>query len=361
MDKILKNILKKIEDQGYEAYIVGGFVRDNLIKRQSYDVDICTNAVPKELGLIFKNNSCNNYGSLNFKIKKYNIDITTYRKEGVYKDKRHPSEVQYVSNLLEDIKRRDFTINAICLDKNDTIIDLTNGIEDINNKIIRTIKDPTKSFKEDPLRILRAIRFATTLDFNIETKTYNAIKNNYELVYFISEKRIKDEISKILSSKNFQKGLDILNKTKICNVIGLKYDKIVYTSDLLGMWAQVKFKNKCFSKAEKDNIASIKTILNVGRVTNIEMFLHGLYLSRVAGEILGIDAKVINKKYKGMPIKSMKDIKFNGKNIIDTLKIKPSKKVNEIMINIRNEILNSNLRNNYIAIKKYVLEKWQNG
>ncbi len=361
MDKILKNILNKIEGQGYEAYIVGGFVRDSLINRKSYDVDICTNALPKELGVIFKNHLSTNYGGINFKIKKYNIDITTYRKDSEYDDKRHPSKIEYVSNLFEDVKRRDFTINALCLDKNDNVIDLVKGIEDLNNKIVRSIGDPTKSFKDDALRMLRAIRFATILDFVIETKTYMAIKDNYELAHFISSQRVKNELSKILSSKNYQRGLDILNKTKISEVIGLKYDKIVYTSDLIGMWSQIEVKKCEFTKEEKDNIASIKKILNVGKITNHEMFIHGHYLSLVAGEILGIDAKVINKKYKGMPIKAMKDIKFNGKNVIDILNIKPSKKVKDIMINIRNEILNSNLRNNFNAIKKYVLEKWQDG
>ena len=124
MDKIIKNILKKIESEGYEAYIVGGFVRDYLLKKNSYDVDICTNAKPKDLIHLFNvKQNLNNYGGLNMKIKKYNIDITTYRKEKKY-DNRKPIEIEYVSNLLEDINRRDFTINSICLDKNDKILDL---------------------------------------------------------------------------------------------------------------------------------------------------------------------------------------------------------------------------------------------
>ena len=174
MPKNVKMIIEKLENSGFEAYIVGGFVRDNLLKKQSFDVDICTNAKPKDLVNIFKvKQRANNYGGFNFKIKRFNIDITTYRKEKKY-DKRHPVEIEYVNNLFDDIKRRDFTINAICLDKNDKIIDILDGQKDIKEKLIRSIGSANEKFVEDPLRMLRAIRFATILDFNIEKNTLEA-------------------------------------------------------------------------------------------------------------------------------------------------------------------------------------------
>jgi len=122
MDKIIKNVLKKIEDAGFEAYLVGGFVRDYLLGIKSLDVDICTNALPKDLHQMFPSNSnSNTYGGFNLKIKNYNIDITTYRKELKY-DKRKPTEIVYIDKLEDDIVRRDFTINSVCMNKEEKII-----------------------------------------------------------------------------------------------------------------------------------------------------------------------------------------------------------------------------------------------
>ncbi len=359
MDKIIKNILKKIESEGYEAYIVGGFVRDYLLKKNSYDVDICTNAKPKDLINLFNvKQNLNNYGGLNMKIKKYNIDITTYRKEKKY-DKRKPIEIEYVSNLLEDINRRDFTINSICLDKNDKLLDLLNGIEDLNNGIIRSIENAEDKFTEDPLRMLRAIRFASILDFDIEENTLNAIKNNYEKVSSLSPKRVKEELIKLLSNKNFKKGLNLLDETKISEVIGLKYkENITFSVDILGMLSQIDVKKIEYTKEEKDNIIKIKEILNQNKINSFTLFNYGLYLSYVAGDVLNINKQTINKIYKTLPIKSMKDIDITGKEIITLLNITPSKKISEIINDVKVQILKGNLKNKKNEIKKYILGRY---
>ncbi|MGN1378916.1 MAG: hypothetical protein ACI4XR_00735 [Bacilli bacterium] len=361
MDKIIKNILKKIENEGYEAYIVGGFVRDNILKKQSYDVDICTNAKPKDLLYIFKvKQRSNNYGGVNFKIKKFNIDITTYRKEKKY-DKRHPVEIEYINNLFDDIKRRDFTINAICLDKNDKIIDILNGQNDIKEKLIRSIGSANEKFNEDPLRMLRAIRFATILDFNIEKNTFEAIKNNSNLISTLSGIRIKEELTKILSNSNFLRGLNLLHETKIDNVIKLSYkDDIKFTNDILGMWSQLKTCDLEFTKEEKENIAIVKSIINTKQVNNHTLFNYGLYLNLVAGEVLDIDKTLINKMYKALPIKSMRDIDISGKDIMILLNIKPSNKISNIINDIKIKILNCELKNKKSELKKYILRTYKN-
>lgn len=361
MDKIIKNILKKIESEGYEAYIVGGFVRDYLLKKNSYDVDICTNAKPKDLIHLFNvKQNLNNYGGLNMKIKKYNIDITTYRKEKKY-DKRKPIEIEYVSNLLEDINRRDFTINSICLDKNDKILDLLNGKEDLKKGIIRSLGNANEKFDEDPLRMLRAIRFASILDFGIEENTYNAIINNYEKVSTLSPKRIKEELIKILSNKNFKKGLNLLDNTKISEVIGLKYNEdITFTVDILGMLSQIEVKQIEYTKEEKDNIAKIKEIIKQNRINNFTLFNYGLYLSYVAGDVLHTNKQTINKIYKNLPIKSMKDIDITGKEVMMLLNLEPSKKVSEIINDVKIQILKGNLKNKKNEIKKYIIGRYKN-
>ena len=172
LKKIALEFINLIENSGYKAYIVGGFVRDFLMKKESYDIDITTNATPKEIQKIFSSvtvkrpiNDEDNYGSVRVVYKNIIFEVTTFRKELEYLDNRHPSRIFYVDDLETDLKRRDFTINAICMDKNSNIIDPLQGKLDIQNKIIRTIAPSEASFKDDALRILRAIRFMVTLNF----------------------------------------------------------------------------------------------------------------------------------------------------------------------------------------------------
>lgn len=360
MDKIIKNILSKIESEGYEAYIVGGFVRDKILKRNTYDVDICTNALPVNLKSIFDiSQKSNGYGGFNIKIKKYNIDITTYRKEKEYSN-RKPVEVEYINNLFEDIKRRDFTINSLCMDKNDNIIDLLGGLDDIKKRTVKVIGEANEKFSQDPLRMLRAIRFATILDFTIENDTYEALCQNAHLVSTLSSERIKEELSKILSSKNYQIGLRLLRETGIADYLNIRFNDPKYTDDLIGMWVQIECSKIVFSKTEEQNISRIKKIVNKSHIDEFDLFNNGLYLCLVAGQILAIPRQKITKMYNHMAIKSMKDIAINGEDILDLLRIEPCKKVSLIINDVKIQILNKKLKNNKSEIKKYILEKWQN-
>jgi len=358
MDKIIKSILKRIESEGYEAYIVGGFVRDKILGKPTYDVDICTNALPMHLKKIFSiNQNSNGYGGFNLKIKKYTIDITTYRKEKKY-DNRRPVEVEYINNLFEDIRRRDFTINSLCMDKNENIIDLLDARKDIEKKTIRIIGEADNKFQDDPLRMLRAIRFATVLDFDIEEDTYKAICKNSGLVANLSSDRIKEEISKILSSPNYQKGLNLLKDTKIDIAIGLDYQTVTYTSDLLGMWSQIDVKKINFTNTEKENITKVRQLLRIKKIENFELFNYGLYLCLVAGQILKLSYQTINRKYKNLPIKSMKDIEINGSEVMSLLNIKPGHIVSDIIKDIKVQILSGQLKNRKSEIKKYIIREW---
>ena len=211
MPEEIKNILD-ILNKDFKAYIIGGFVRDKLLKKESHDIDIATNATPSELQQLFKDKNIKefNYGNICFNEKEYSFDITTFRKDYSYLDKRKPSKVVYVDTLEEDVLRRDFTINAIAIDKDGKIIDLTNGIKDLKKKIIRTIGDPEERIKEDSLRILRAIRFATILNFKLEEKLKKAIINNKENLKDLSYERKKEELDKIFISTNKQRGVKLL-------------------------------------------------------------------------------------------------------------------------------------------------------
>lgn len=190
------SILKEINSTGYIAYIVGGYVRDYLLGINSSDIDITTSATPDIIASLYdvvEDNS--RFGSLKIKKNNYIFEITTFRKELEYNN-RFP-KIEFTDSLIEDLKRRDFTINTICMDEDESIIDLMGGIEDIEKKTIRSIGDVDIKLNEDPLRILRAIRFMGYLDFTLEESLKNSIIKNKELVKTLSKRRIDSELSKM--------------------------------------------------------------------------------------------------------------------------------------------------------------------
>ena len=352
MEKNIKKILETLENEGYQAYLVGGYVRDYLLGVTSFDVDIATDALPKDIHRIF-NSSKNNYGSVNIKVDKLNVDITTFRKDLNYVNRR-PSKVVYINNLKDDLERRDFTINAICMNKNGKIIDLLNGCKDLDRRTIKMIGNIDVKLKEDPLRIMRAIRFACILDFKIEDELYEKIKEYSYLVGDLSKERIKNELDKILISKNYKYGLELMKDTKISEVLEINYDDINYVDDLLGMWAQVKVLNIPFTNVEKGNIIKITEVLDFGKIDNEILYKYGLYISRVAGKILNIKTTKISKMYNKLPIKSREDIDITSKEISSIVGV--GEVIGDTYKIIEKEILNYRLKNKKSEILKY-LEK----
>jgi len=356
MEKNIKKILETLENEGYQAYLVGGYVRDYLLGVTSFDVDIATDALPKDIHRIF-NSIKNNYGSVNIKVDKLNVDITTFRKDLNYVNRR-PSKVVYINNLKEDLERRDFTINAICMNKNGKIIDLLNGCKDLDRRTIKMIGSIDVKLKEDPLRIMRAIRFACILDFKIEDELYEKIKEYSYLVGDLSKERIKNELDKILISKNYKYGLELMKDTKISEVLEINYDDINYVDDLLGMWAQVKVLNIPFTNVEKGNIIKITEVLDFGKIDNEILYKYGLYISRVAGKILNIKTTKISKMYNKLPIKSREDIDITSKEISSIVGV--GEVIGETYKIIEKEILNYRLKNKKSEILKYLEKrKWE--
>jgi len=218
----VKIILDTLKNDGYEAYVVGGCIRD-YIRGTSLpkDYDIATNALPEETIKLFDKTVSTGikHGTVTVMINGQGFEVTTYRIDGEYLDNRRPEGVTFVSNLKEDLGRRDFTINALAFDEKEGVVDYFNGLKDLDNKIIRAVGEPNKRFQEDALRMLRAIRFAATLDFQIEEKTLQAIKANSNLILKISNERIRDELCKILVNNNSTKALRLLEETKLLQFI----------------------------------------------------------------------------------------------------------------------------------------------
>lgn len=355
MNILIRQVLNKIEEKDFEAYIIGGYVRDYLLGKKSFDIDICTSATIDDLMTIFPNAKFNNIGGITFTLKKYNFEITTYREELTYKN-RKPIKINFVDDILIDLKRRDFTINALTMDKKGQINDYLNSLIDLENKEIKMIGDINTKITEDPLRILRAIRFAVTLDFNLEPKLYEYIKNNISLVSTLSDTRIKEELDKILLSSNITKYLNLLEDLGLIKLLEITFDKIIPVKSIIGMYAQLNIKyNLPFTKEETKNINNLKNILNEEPLTSYTIYNYGLDLSLIASSILKIDSKIVIKMSKNLPIKSIKDIKITSKEIKDILNI-DNKEIGKIYQDLENLIISGKIKNTNKSIRKYLME-----
>lgn len=214
----IKSILDKLQENGWEAFIVGGCVRDLVMGHSPQDWDITTDARPEEIQKIFPDSFYENvFGTVGIKTDSESpslqvVEITTYRTESTYSDQRHPDSIKFATTLEEDLKRRDFTINTLAIDKNGEVVDLFGGQADLKKKIVRAVGNANERFSEDALRMIRAIRFATTLNFEIEAKTTEAIKKNARLMERVSPERIRDEFAKIVSADQGSRGVEKLRE-----------------------------------------------------------------------------------------------------------------------------------------------------
>lgn len=207
------NILKIIENLGYKAYIIGGYPRDLYLNRNTFDIDICTNMPTNLIKEKFK--IVSSYDELSsFKIDYENniFEITSFRIEDTYLDRRKPSEITLTDSFEEDLKRRDFIINTLAIDWNGNYIDLLNAKKDLDSKIIKVVGDINKKLSEDPLRIIRAIRFKFELDFNLDKELENYIINNTELLNYVSDYHLQKELNKIKDNEVKMQVINYLKK-----------------------------------------------------------------------------------------------------------------------------------------------------
>ena len=350
-------VLNILFDKGYLAYIVGGYPRDMVLGIKSNDIDICTNATPKEIIDIFdtENISDTNYGSVRVIYKNYHFDVTTFRKEIKYENNRKPVKVKYINDLKKDLLRRDFTINTMCIDKDGNLIDMLGAREDIDKKIIKTVGNPRYRIKEDSLRILRAIRFASVLDFEIDSKTFNYIKKYGYLLKSLSYSRKKEELNKIFASVNKEKARWMIIDSGIDRYLGISnLSEIVLCDDIIGIWSQLEVDEEYpFSKVEKEMIKNIRR-MNMEEFNEYTVYKYGLYVSSVVGSIKGISYKDINDIYHDLVITSRRDIDIKAMDIANALNSRPGKYISDIFNEIEYLIVMKKIKNNKEDIIKYI-------
>ncbi len=226
----VNEIMEELMKHGYEAYAVGGCVRDMILGRDPEDWDITTSATPQEIKKIFRRTVDTGiaHGTVTVLMDKDHYEVTTYRVDGEYQDNRHPKEVTFTSSLEEDLKRRDFTINAMAYNEKEGFVDLFGGMEDIKNQVIRCVGSAKERFDEDALRILRAIRFGAQLDFQIEEETLKAVKEKAVNLLNISAERIRVELTKLLISDHPKK-FKLLYEVGITKIIFPEFDAMMTT------------------------------------------------------------------------------------------------------------------------------------
>ena len=209
MYEVALNILNKLEKEGFKSYIVGGYPRDKYMNRESFDIDICTSARVENIEKLFDNidKTYSKYGNVIINIENYKFEVTTFRSD-IYLKNRNDVIINFVDTLEEDLKRRDFIINTLCINKNGNYVDIMNSRKDIDNKIIRLVGDIIK-LKEDPLRILRAIRFASVLNFRLDEYLEEGIIKYGYLIKELSNNKKKIELDKILNSEY---GISLIKK-----------------------------------------------------------------------------------------------------------------------------------------------------
>lgn len=362
LDVALK-LIEEITSHGFKAYIVGGFVRDHILNIESNDIDVTTNATPKEIKEIFIDNCLltEDYGAVTVIKKGIRFEITTFRKEIGYIDNRRPAEIKYIDDLYQDLLRRDFTINTICMNDKGEIIDYLGGQEDIKKRLVRSVGNAREKFEEDSLRILRAVRFATILNFSLDEEIILAIAECKSLLRNLSYYRKKEELDKIFVSPHADEGIKLLIDLGLDKVLELEnLEQVNPTNSLIGVWSVLNVTDKYpFTNNEKELIKDINEALKLNNLDPMALYKYGLYVNSVAGEIKGIDIKDITESYNNLVIQSRSDLMVSSEDIMDILHREPGSYLTDIYTDLEREVLYHRLNNEKEVLLNYILKNYK--
>ncbi|WHY12257.1 CCA tRNA nucleotidyltransferase [Peribacillus frigoritolerans] len=380
-------ILELIEEAGYEAYFVGGSVRDYILGRPINDVDIATSATPQEIKRIFPNTADIgiDHGTVLVITDTGTYEITTFRTESGYSDFRRPDAVKFVRSLTEDLQRRDFTMNAIAMDKTGKIIDPFNGKRDLAQKRIITVGNPHERFHEDALRMMRALRFVSQLDFELDQVTFDSLKENAQNISEIAVERILVEFEKLAGGYNKIKAFSLLLESGLYQYLPLFSSKKDHLMDLLNLplhqlnaaeiWSiiMIHTKDQEIEEALRAWKLPLKTIRNVQRTIKlvkskepsaIDVFQagHGITVQAAkvraalnAGNVSDAEENA-HQRYNELIIKQMSDLAVKGTDLLIWHQEKPGPWVKEYLEKILKAVLNEELRNDKEEIKRWLVK-----
>ena len=376
-------VLERINQAGFEVYFVGGCVRDTLLQRPLHDVDLATSAYPQEIKQIFPQtiDTGIEHGTVTVIYQKKAYEITTFRTESGYQDYRRPDKVEFVRSLKEDLKRRDFTINALAMNAQGEIIDLFAGMADLQQRQIRAVGVAADRFHEDALRMLRAVRFQAQLNFTIEKQTLAGIKTNAALLSHIATERIREEFIKLMEGSNRQAGLISLYQTQLYRFCpGLAtYDfpKILQfaagqIADEATVWSFLAYLGQLKRaqvrpflrqwKVANNNIKLVQAaieLLDNYQGSNWQLYIAGQAATATAAQVLRLTrqqelAEQLIEQYQDLPLKSPHQLAINGQQIMQVLNLSPGPQIGQYLKQIQQAIVAGKLVNDYPTIVNYL-------
>ncbi len=376
-------VLERINQAGFEVYFVGGCVRDMLLQRPLHDVDLATSAYPQEIKQIFPQtiDTGIEHGTVTVIYQKKAYEITTFRTESGYQDYRRPDKVEFVRSLKEDLKRRDFTINALAMNAQGEIIDLFAGIADLQQRQIRAVGVAADRFHEDALRMLRAVRFQAQLNFTIEKQTLAGIQTNAALLSHIATERIREEFIKLMEGCNRQAGLTSLYQTQLYRFCpGLAtYDfpKILQfaagqITDEATVWSFLAYLGQLKRaqvrpflrqwKVANNNIKLVQAaieLLDNYQGSNWQLYIAGQAATATAAQVLRLTrqqelAEQLIEQYQDLPLKSPHQLAINGQQIMQVLNLSPGPQIGQYLKQIQQAIVAGQLVNDYQTIVNYL-------
>ncbi|WP_416152782.1 CCA tRNA nucleotidyltransferase [Staphylococcus aureus] len=394
MDKSLfeqaRPILEQIQDNGFEAYYVGGSVRDYVMGRNIHDIDITTSATPDEIESIFSHTIPvgKEHGTINVVFNDENYEVTTFRAEEDYVDHRRPSGVTFVRDLYEDLQRRDFTMNAIAMDTAYKLYDYFDGQQDINNRIIRTVGIAEERFQEDALRMIRCLRFQSQLSFDIAMETFEAMRTQMADIKFLSIERIVIELTKLMRGINVEESFNHLKSLKAFNYMPyfeqLDMNQINVTEpidlELLIAIVSVKFDINYSLKPLKLSNRQVKDINQFIQIMNalpsiitkeqLKMFVYDYDTNLIknvmvaadvlkANDIQGhepliVNLQTIDETLHRLPMHNRKDMMVNGGVLMAHLNAKSGPWLKDVLRQIEIAIVTGKVSNEETEILKWV-------
>ncbi|TYR79930.1 CCA tRNA nucleotidyltransferase [Priestia megaterium] len=382
-------IIDTLEEAGYEAYFVGGAVRDLILNRKIGDVDIATSARPDQVMKLFPKtiHVGMEHGTVVVVHENEMYEVTTFRSEGEYNDFRRPSSVTFISSLVEDLQRRDFTINAMAMNRKGEIIDPFNGREDLRNQLIRTVGDAKARFHEDALRMMRAVRFVSQLAFSLADQTKRAIQQHGSLLKHVSVERITIEFEKMLSGKRpslalalvadtklyrFLPGLDISEARfrEVCSHDWMMLQRISECWTLLVYLLQVEDEQRFFKEWKLSNkrikeiqlqLIGLREVINEGWSKQI-LYSIGQEASVSVNRILQLlrSEHYVNEhnliyQYNQLPIHSIKDLAVNGQDLMTWMNKSGGPWLSKLLHEIERKVIENDLQNTQTSIKEWLL------
>ncbi len=388
-------VLNKIVDAGFEAYFVGGSVRDRILGLIVNDVDIATSAMPHEIKQIFKRtvDVGIEHGTVMVLENDESYEITTFRTESTYKDFRHPDSVTFVRSLTDDLMRRDFTMNAIAMDIEGHLIDPFDGLVDLGKRIIRAVGKPQERFQEDALRMMRAVRFAAQLDFEIEGETLLSIRENAHLLEKIAVERIQVEFEKLLTGEWYFIGLASMIKTNLyvyCPGLADKKDAMmtliersISFQNIRQAWAYLlfqinahhtdgAFEPRPFLKAWKLSNQMIKDAITLFKAFNIrleegylndwQLFHLGAKFSLEVEDLMEHEGRKqehlkVLERYDNLPIKDKDELAVTGNHLMQETKTRPGRWMGEALEKALKAVIYKEIPNEKEAIVHWLKEK----